>query len=146
MRAYLPRLRTRLSSEPDYFRSVYVFTFDFARTEGQRSLAVDSAIAFWQLLLPIGLSGRALAHIDSGDGNSGWESKYNDWWFEYLNEKGGKGISKDTWHMVRISVVDDGSELAHKHFAISQFVDFVRQIDSKFEKHDLEGLSLFFSR
>jgi DCN1-like protein 1/2 len=104
MRAYLPRLRTRLSSDHDYFRSVYIFTFDFARSEGQRSLATDSAIAFWQLLLPIGLSGRALAHIDSGDGDSGWKLEYNDWWFEFLNDKGGKGISKDTWHMVRALV------------------------------------------
>ena len=30
----------------------------------------------------------------------GWKPEYNALWFEYLNEKGGKGISKDTWHMV----------------------------------------------
>lgn len=90
-------------------------------------LAIETAQAFWGLLLPLGLQGGALSHIlmpdgeDSpmtGAGEDGWKAEYNDWWFEYLNEKGGKGVSKDTWVM---------------------FLDFVRTIDSKFEKHDLEG-------
>ena len=33
----------------------------------------------------------------------GWKSEYTDWWFEFLREKGGKGVSKDTWQMVRLA-------------------------------------------
>lgn len=74
------------------------------------------AQGFWALLLPAGLQGGALAHIvprpSESDGGyddddamigveeEGWKEEYTDWWFEFLTEKGGKGISKDTWQMV----------------------------------------------
>ena len=32
----------------------------------------------------------------------GWKPEHNALWFEYLNEKGGKGVSKDTWMMVSV--------------------------------------------
>ena len=121
MRTCLQKLRDRLSSDQAYFKSVYNYTFDFARTQGQRSLAVDTAIAFWSLLLPHGLKGKALSCVDlAADSDSedededgdvdmdnnirerGWKEEYNDLWFEFLNVKGGRGVSKDTWTMVRI--------------------------------------------
>ncbi|KAK0440057.1 Cullin binding-domain-containing protein [Armillaria borealis] len=126
MRASLPKLSQKLSSDPAYFRKVYNHTFDFGRSEGQRSLAMDSAQAFWALLLPHGLKGGALSHTTSTDeddvdmdatSEEGWKDQYTQWWFEYLEAKGGKGISKDTWSM---------------------FLDFVRSIDAKFEKYDAE--------
>jgi hypothetical protein len=40
----------------------------------------------------------------------GWKVAYNDLWFEYMTEKGGKGVSKDTWQMVCRSGRDDGRE------------------------------------
>ncbi|KAJ7613736.1 Cullin binding-domain-containing protein [Mycena polygramma] len=129
MKTALPRLRTKLGQDAAYFQKVYNYTFDFAKQEGQRSIGIETAQAFWQLLLPHGMAGGALAHIDaSGDtdmvdtgakGNgSGWSKEHVDWWFEFLNEKGGKGVSKDTWVM---------------------FLDFVRTIDARFETYDMEA-------
>ncbi|KDQ55983.1 hypothetical protein JAAARDRAFT_316589 [Jaapia argillacea MUCL 33604] len=127
MKTSLIRLRDKLGSDPTYFGQVYAHTFDFGRGEGARSLSLDSAIAFWSLLLPHGLQGGALAHSVLSDGDDtamsspdeeGWKEEYTNWWFEFLSEKGGKGVSKDTWAM---------------------FLDFVRSIDSKFEKYDLEA-------
>jgi DCN1-like protein 1/2 len=43
MQSSLPRLRDQLGTDPDYFRKVYIYTFDFARSEGQRSLGQE----FW---------------------------------------------------------------------------------------------------
>lgn len=71
--------------------------------------AIDVAQAFWGLLLPHGLSGGALSHIHSTDDDEdddmgaeeGWKEEYMQWWFDYLTERGGKGVSKDTWMMVR---------------------------------------------
>lgn len=70
--------------------------------------AIETAQAFWATLIPHGLHGGALAHVHStedGDDDmsedGGWTDKYTQWWFDYLNEKGGKGISKDTWIMVK---------------------------------------------
>jgi DCN1-like protein 1/2 len=41
MRNALPRLRRNLGSDFSYFKKVYLFTFDFARSEGQRSLGAQ---------------------------------------------------------------------------------------------------------
>lgn len=127
MKAILPKLSNKLSNDPDYFRKVYNYTFEFGRSEGQRSLGlspllmlqidlaylwytgIDSAQAFWGLLVPHGLKGSALSHIKavSSDGDvsmeyeEGWRPEYIEWWFDFLNQKGGKSVSKDTWIMVR---------------------------------------------
>jgi len=128
MKTALPRLRDKLANDPAYFVSVYNYTFEFAKTGAQRSIGVETAIAFWGLLIPHGLAGKALAHTpggDDGDGGDvsmgteeGWKPEFTRWWFEFLTIKGGKGVSKDTWTM---------------------FLDFVRTIDSKFQKHDYES-------
>jgi DCN1-like protein 1/2 len=130
MKAALPRLKMKLGSDPAYFQLVYNHTFDFARSPGQRSLgritafcshfllvtgmllATDVAQAFWGLLLPHGLQGGALSRRHSTDEDDdvdmteeeeeGWQDEHTQWWFEFLNTKGGKGISKDTWVMVRL--------------------------------------------
>ncbi|KAJ7703954.1 defective in Cullin neddylation protein 1 [Mycena rosella] len=137
MTAALGRLRTKLGSDAAYFTKVYNHTFEFARTEGQRSIALDTAQAFWALLLPHGMAGGALAplsgadgdgdvdmdgssvvHGGKGGGGEGWSAEHVDWWFEFLQEKGGKGVSKDTWVM---------------------FLDFARTIDARFATYDAEG-------
>lgn len=110
MQAAIPKLRYKLANDRSYFTSVYNYTFDFAKTGEQRSIGVDTAIAFWGLLIPHGLTGTSLAHIPSGeqddgadapmDTEEGWKPEFTDWWFEFLTTKGGKGVSKDTWTMV----------------------------------------------
>lgn len=35
--------------------------------------------------------------MDTGD--EGFKEEYIQWWFEFLTEKGLKGVSKDTWLM-----------------------------------------------
>ncbi|EDR09590.1 uncharacterized protein LACBIDRAFT_293835 [Laccaria bicolor S238N-H82] len=124
MKTTLVQLRDQLGREPDYFQKVYNHTFEFARSDGQRSLGIETAQAFWGLLLPHGLHGGALARVDT-DGDvrmdnksDGWKEEYTTWWFDFLNEKGGKGVSKDTWVM---------------------FLDFIRSIDCKFTEYDTEG-------
>jgi len=71
-------------------------------------IALDTAQAFWALLIPHGLNGGALSHTVSPDsgtdvnmGEEGWQEAYTQWWFEFLTQKGPKGVSKDTWVMVK---------------------------------------------
>ncbi|TFK29172.1 DUF298-domain-containing protein [Coprinopsis marcescibilis] len=125
MKQVVTKLRVQLASDPKYFKKVYSHTFDFARNEGQRSLALDTAKPFWNLLLPHGLEGGALSHIDedqdvsmSGAGDEGFKPEYVELWFTFLDEKGGKGVSKDTWNML---------------------IDFIRTVDSKFKNYDAEA-------
>jgi len=106
MKSALDKLRERTASDPVYFTKVYNHTFDYVRVPGARSLGLDTAIPFWGLLIPHGLSGGAISHRPA-DGDEamgveeGWRLEYTDLWFEFLNAKGGKGVSKDTWSMVR---------------------------------------------
>ena len=76
------------------------------------------AQGFWQLLIPHGLEGGALSHVPAGaaglqdedgdepmDGSTGgseegWQSQHTQWWFEFLEQSGIKGVSKDVWQMV----------------------------------------------
>ena len=129
MKDALDKLRTQLGSDPEYFEKVYKYTFDFARNDGQRSLGeiqisyiilrysslsvfsgLETAQAFWSLLIPHGLVGGALTRIemeDDGDEDvamdedeEGWKEEYLQWWFDFLNARSGKGVTKDTWIMV----------------------------------------------
>jgi len=119
MKTTIGKLRSKLGSDSAYFQKVYNHTFDFALGPGQRSLPIQTAQAFWATLIPHGVHGGALARDgDISDDDEGWKDEYTQWWFDFLNEKRGKGISKDTWVM---------------------FTEFVKVIDSKFEEYDLEA-------
>lgn len=123
MKTSIPRLRKKLGADPDYFRRVYLYTFEFARSEGQRSLGIELSQAFWSLLLPFGLKGGALRTQDFGGNdlskiNIGWTEEHTQLWYAFLKEKNVKGISKDTWSM---------------------FLVFLRTIDVKFETYDMEA-------
>lgn len=98
------------------------------------AIGLDTAQEFWNLLLPHGLSGGALTG-KSTDDTTGWQERYNQWWSEFLAQKGSKGVSKDTWTMVSITTASQNGQL-QTHF---KFLDFVRSIDAKFSTHDIEG-------
>ena len=148
MQTALPKLRDKLANDPTYFTSVYNYTFEFAKTGAQRSIAVDDAIAFWGLLIPHGLTGTALAHTssveeddsddESMDTEEGWKPEFTGWWFDFLTTRGGKGVSKDTWTMVSPTFPSLPLLLSKGIPLCLQFLDFVRTIDSEFQNHDYE--------
>ncbi len=41
--------------------------------------------------------------MDGAVAGAGWPEEYTQWWFDFLTQKGGKGVSKDTWVMVCLS-------------------------------------------
>ncbi|KAE8228714.1 hypothetical protein CF326_g6343 [Tilletia indica] len=99
------------------YRRVYDFTYTFARPEGQKSLPLDSAIAFWELIIP------CAPVFEGNEDTSGSRGRFTqrqlDLWKEYLSETmKGRAISKDTW---------------------SLFLDFITQINEDFTNHDLDG-------
>jgi len=98
------------------YQRVYEFTYAFARPEGQKSLPLDSAIAFWELIIPC-----APAYQGNSDAKErgSFTQRQLDLWKEYLSETvKGRAISKDTW---------------------SLFLDFISQINEDFSNHDLDG-------
>ena len=77
MKAYIPKLRESLANGPE-FEKIYKFAFDFGRESNQKTLPLDIALAFWDLLI---------------------KDKYSAYpvWCEFLQKNYGKSISKDTW-------------------------------------------------
>lgn len=95
-------------------------------------LGLETALAFWNLLLPHGYSEGALTTSNAREGNddvdmdgnvSGWKEEYTQWWFEFLTEKKLKGVSKDTWLMVShsfspLSKVSENLWAREQHYCV----------------------------
>lgn len=82
-KSYIVRLRSDLK-DPETFRKIYNFTFDYAKTEGQKSMKLEFASELWNLLIPL-------------DPDSQFPAEHLSWWQEFLVERGSKAVSKDTW-------------------------------------------------
>lgn len=110
-------LRGQFKVDDQFHKRVYLFTYAFAKPEGQRALrtlppplfvclnmalmcvALDMAIEFWKLLLKE-------------------RYVYLDLWIEFLRERYKKSIPKDTWNLL---------------------YDFIQDIGTEFDKYDENG-------
>jgi len=121
MQSALTRLERKLGADPSYFRTVYNYTFTFARSDGHRSLAKDTALEYWKSLLYFGVGRDALEHASSDDEDvnmdqgPGWTRTHTELWLEYMEARDDIAVSKDTWQMLP---------------------DFIRSFDGDFNKHD----------
>ncbi|KAF9579640.1 hypothetical protein BGW38_004027, partial [Lunasporangiospora selenospora] len=91
-------LRAQLKDDA-IFKDVYQFSFSFGLSENQKSLPLEVAIPFWSLLLVDRFSRLEM-------------------WCDFVQNKYGRSISKDTWTLV---------------------LEFVNQVDSQFSNYDGEG-------
>lgn len=127
MKAALPTLRTKLNSNAEYFKKVYMHTFDLCKAPGARVLALETAIDMWSLYIPPALHARpsALSRVPTGSSPTGKSTDTPaefgdadlDLWLDFMREKN-RAVSKDTW---------------------SLFIDFVRTIDAAYTEYDDEG-------
>lgn len=76
----LPTLETELKDAAK-FRDFYNFTFDYAKNPGQKSLELDMAIAYWNIVL----AGRF---------------KFLNIWCQFLQEHHKRSIPRDTWNLL----------------------------------------------
>ncbi|KAG1856739.1 defective in Cullin neddylation protein 1 [Suillus subluteus] len=122
MKDTLTRLRAKLGSDSTYFhkgvRSHVRFCSDGRTTESRcaRIRPLNGRESLTGGALKHDLTGEDV-DMDGGE-SSGWTDEHTQWWFQFLTEKGGKGVSKDTWMML---------------------FDFIRSIDSQFLTHDAEA-------
>lgn len=70
-----------MKTDSAYFKKVYRFTFTYIKPEGTRTLATESAVAYWELLL-----------CDKFTKLPAWT--------EFMSTVYKKAVSKDTWNMI----------------------------------------------
>ncbi|GAA5923382.1 hypothetical protein JCM3775_007521 [Rhodotorula graminis] len=101
---YVAKLQEQVR-DPTTFKRIYNFAFDYAKAEGQKSLQFDIARELWNLLIPL-------------DPDSTFPARHLAQWLAFLEGKGGRAVSRDTW---------------------SLFLDFARSVDESFSNYDEEG-------
>lgn len=76
-----------MKSDLALFKRVYKHTFICAKDKGQKALALENALVYWDLLF-------------SPPGKS-WVTRSTNWaalWAEFLNAKWTKSVNKDMWN------------------------------------------------
>ncbi|KAI9230615.1 MAG: Cullin binding-domain-containing protein [Piptocephalis tieghemiana] len=116
----IPKLREEMN-DPSIFRQVYTFAFTYGLSPGQRSLPLDSAVAFWEILLP-----EKFTLLDA--------------WINFVQTHHQRAISKDTWNLLLEFALTVGDNLdeydpnAAWPVLIDEFVENYRE-NRQQEKH-----------
>ncbi|KAI3395166.1 hypothetical protein diail_1718 [Diaporthe ilicicola] len=87
-KSHVRRLINQLSAEPALFKKVYRHSFIAGKEASQKSIPLENAIVYWQLLFAP--PGRP------------WKSASRDWakmWETFLEEKWTRSVNKDMWNM-----------------------------------------------
>ncbi len=88
---YVDVIRKKLDSDSAFFKQVYRNAFKLAKPEGQRSVPMDSAIDFWNMI------------FREGKGGIEWNTpstKWLDLWCEFYESQSKRPVNKDLWNMV----------------------------------------------
>ena len=109
----------------DLFTRVYKYTFTVAKTSGQKAVALDAAIAYWELLFSSPLSA-----VKWNSPNTPWLS----WWTEFLTSSWKKSVNKDMWNetlkFAQLTLADEAlgfwNEESSWPSVIDEFVHWVK--------------------
>lgn len=114
LKACLVRAEMELTNNQHLFKDLYQFTFNYAKNQPQKSLDLEIAIAYWDILL----KGRF---------------RFLNLWIEFLNETHKRAITRDTWNLLLdfSMMIDDSMSNYDEEGAwpvlIDEFVDYARK-------------------
>lgn len=81
LKAGLVRAEREVNQNYNQFRDLYQFTFNYAKSHLQKSLDLEPAIAYWNILLRN-------------------RFKFLDLWIEFLTNSHKRAITRDTWNLL----------------------------------------------
>ncbi|TRY67172.1 hypothetical protein TCAL_03086 [Tigriopus californicus] len=116
LKSKLPTLEREIM-DPNRFKDFYQFTFNYAKNPGQKSLELEMALAYWNIVL----EGRF---------------QFLNIWITFLKENHKRSIPKDTWNLLLdfAQTVDEKMSNYDENGAwpvlIDDFVEYARPIIS----------------
>lgn len=114
LKSCLIRAELELANNQHLFKDLYQFTFNYAKNQLQKSLDLEIAIAYWNILLKN-------------------RFKFLDLWIEFLQETHKRAITRDTWNLLLdfSLMIDDNMSNYDEEGAwpvlIDEFVDYARK-------------------
>lgn len=106
LRSRLIVIEKELRKDINKFKDLYYFTFNYAKNEGQKSLDLEMALAYWKILLSsdeeqsLTSSGTSKAKSDEREKSGILNFKLLEIWCDYLRQYYKKSISRDTWNLL----------------------------------------------
>jgi hypothetical protein len=120
----------------ELFKRVYKYTFTIAKATGQKAVALEAAIAYWDLLFDSKLSAVK------------WQSPNTPWleyWTEFLTNSYKKSVNKDMWNetlkFAQLTVQDEAMSFWNEESSwpsvIDEFVEWIKTEKRPAEKEEV---------
>ncbi|KAF2646361.1 defective in cullin neddylation protein 1 [Massarina eburnea CBS 473.64] len=125
-KAHIGSLAQSISTDRELFTKVYKYTFTLGKTASQKSVPLDVAVTYWELLFT-----SPLAAVHWSTQTSPWIT----WWSEFLNSQWKKSVNRDMWNetlkFAQLTLEDEAISFWNEESSwpsvIDDFVEWVKK-------------------